>query len=166
MFVLGGTRSGKSRYALARARDGGGSAVTYVATARRGDPELDERIAGHERERPEGWTTIEAGVDLAAALRTVDPRHVLLLDSLTLWLALVMDEQRSFRELWDAAEAVLTSRECSTIVVSDEVGLGIVPSSAIARRFRDDLGVVHQRVAARATEVYLMVAGIPLRLKP
>jgi adenosylcobinamide kinase / adenosylcobinamide-phosphate guanylyltransferase len=166
LFVLGGTRSGKSRYALARARDAGGSAVTYVATARRGDPELDERIAGHQRERPPGWTTVEAGPDLAAALRAVDPGHVLLLDSLTLWLSLVMDEERPMDDLWAAVERELTGRERPTIVVSDEVGLGIVPMSAIARRFRDDLGILHQRMASRATEVQLMVAGIPMRVKP
>lgn len=164
-FVLGGTRSGKSRYALARAGALGGDNVTYVATARPGDPELDRRIAGHRRVRPPAWTTVEVGTDLAGAIAAIDERDVLLVDSLTLWVAWCIDQNVDVRDAWERTASRLSARTPPAIVVSDEVGLGVIPANQLARRFVDEIGMLHQRVAAHATSVVLLVAGIPLSLK-
>lgn len=164
-LVLGGTRSGKSRHARDLATRLGGDAVTFVGTAWPGDPELDLRIAAHRRDRPPSWRTVDASDDLAATFAAVDPVHVLLLDSLTLWASAVVHRGGDMRAAWDAAFATLTRRARPAIVVSDEIGLGSVPMAEAARRFRDDLGFLHQRIAADATTVILCVAGLPLTLK-
>lgn len=171
MLVLGGTRSGKSRFGLQRAAElASEGPVTYLATARPGDPELDERILGHRRERPTGWPTIEVGDDLAAAIRSVDTERTLLLDGLTLWLsAIAADVPTDIEAILDgpfaSALEAIDARSGPMLVVSDEIGLGMVPMDATARRFRDLLGMAHQRLAARADEVYLLVAGIPMTLR-
>ncbi len=164
-FVLGGTRSGKSRFALARATALGCDAVTFIATARRGDPELDARIAAHRRVRPERWTTIEIDADLVAAVRAASPEHVLLIDSLTLWASALFEASPSLEGAWPPVADAIAARGAAVVVVSDEVGLGIVPATPIGRRFRDELGRLNQTVARDATNVVLMVAGLPLPLK-
>ena len=165
IFVLGGTRSGKSRYGRERALNLGGDAVTFIATALPGDAELDARIALHRADRPAAWPTIEAGADLAAAIAAATPEQVLLIDSVTLWLSLAMDGDTPAREEWGRAMELLDRRTRPVIVVSDEIGLGMVPLDAAARAFRDELGWIHQRAAAWADEVLLLVAGLPTRLK-
>lgn len=164
-FALGGTRSGKSRFALARARQLGGDRVTYVATARPGDPELDIRIAGHRAFRPATWETVEAGTDLAGILARVDPGQVVLLDSLTLWASWCLEDGIEISTAWDAALRDLVARPKPSVIVSDEVGLGIVPMTASGRRFTDEMGVLHQRVASQAVLVVFLVAGLPTVLK-
>jgi adenosylcobinamide kinase / adenosylcobinamide-phosphate guanylyltransferase len=171
VLVLGGTRSGKSRFGLARARElAGPRPVAYLATAQPGDPELDRRIEGHRRERPRSWQTIEVGVDLAAAVSSVNPAAVILLDGLTLWLsAVVGDGDADVEAVLDGPVAraleAIRERTAPVIVVSDEIGLGMVPLDARARAFRDLLGIAHQLLAAEALEVHLLVAGLPLALK-
>lgn len=165
MFVLGGTRSGKSRVARDRARLLGDDRVTFVATARPGDPELDARIAAHRRDRPRAWATVDARDELAATLGEVDATHVTLLDSLTLWASSVLESGGDIGSAWTSAAAVIAARAATVVVVSDEVGLGVVPVSEIARRYRDELGSLHQRIAAQATTVLFCVAGVPLVLK-
>jgi adenosylcobinamide kinase/adenosylcobinamide-phosphate guanylyltransferase len=164
-FALGGTRSGKSRFAFARARALGGDRVTYIATARRGDPELDLRIAGHVAVRPAPWRTIEADTRLAEAVASVAPDQVVLIDSLTLWASWCLEEEIELAPAWDSAWLHLAARARPSVVVSDEVGLGIVPITESGRRFRDEMGVLHQRVASQADLVVLLVAGQPLALK-
>lgn len=164
-FVLGGTRSGKSRFAGGRAAALGGNEVTYVATARRGDAELELRIAAHRRARPAVWPTVEAGSDLAQTLASVPAGHIVLLDSLTLWVASCLDEGVEVHSAWAAAEAELAARARPIIVVSDEVGLGVIPANELARRFCDEIGELHQRLAAQASTVAFMVAGLPLVVK-
>lgn len=165
-LVLGGTRSGKSRFAAALARDTG-FPVTVVVTAVEGvDPELDARIAAHRRARPAEWRTVDVGIDLAAAITVCPASHVLLVDSLTLWLSLACERGATVDREWPALERALRARQAPVVLVSDEVGLGIVPMSASARAFRDELGLLHQRVAALADRAWLMVAGIALPLKP
>lgn len=164
-FVIGGTRSGKSRFALARAKAFGGDQVTFVATARPGDPELDARIASHRAVRPPVWRTIEAAPDLSRSLAAAPPEGLILLDSLTLWVAWCLEQGVDVGAMWDRASAGLASRPASSIIVSDEVGLGIVPTTELGRRFRDQIGILHQRVAAEAAVVVFMVAGVPLCLK-
>jgi adenosylcobinamide kinase / adenosylcobinamide-phosphate guanylyltransferase len=172
VLVLGGTRSGKSRFGLERATAlAGGASVTYLATAIPGDPELDERIAGHRRARPADWPTIEVDRDLAGVIGACPPAQTLLLDGLTLWLSTMTNhgEAVDVDAVLDGpvadAIAAIGDRPGPVVVVSDEVGLGMVPMSARARAFRDLLGISHQRLAAAADEVHLMVAGLPLTLK-
>jgi adenosyl cobinamide kinase/adenosyl cobinamide phosphate guanylyltransferase len=171
ILALGGTRSGKSRFGLAATRDLAGTGrAWFLATAWPGDPEMDDRIARHRRERPADWPTIEVGADLAAAIGATEPAEPLLIDGLTLWLsAMLGDEPAALDPLLDgpvaAALDAIARRPGPVIVVSDDVGGGIVPMHAGARAYRDLVGMVHQRIAAEADEVDLLVAGLPLRLK-
>jgi adenosylcobinamide kinase/adenosylcobinamide-phosphate guanylyltransferase len=162
-LVLGGTRSGKSRYAVELARQRCGQRVCYLATARRGDPELDARIAAHRRERPAAWPTREVATDLAAAIAGAPADTLLLIDSLTLWVAALLEANEDVSERWPAAAARLRRRQA--ILVSDEVGLGVVPDSPLGRHFRDELGWLNQQVAALADDVVLCVAGLPIQLR-
>jgi adenosylcobinamide kinase/adenosylcobinamide-phosphate guanylyltransferase len=171
VLVLGGTRSGKSTYGLARVRElAGERSVAYLATALAGDPELDDRIDRHRRGRPDGWPTIEVASDLPAALAAAGDGPVLL-DGLTLWLSAVAGDDLADIDavlggpVAAGLEAMARHRG-PAVVVSDEIGLGMVPMDAGARAFRDLQGLVHQRLAAAADEVHLMVAGLPLTLKP
>jgi adenosylcobinamide kinase/adenosylcobinamide-phosphate guanylyltransferase len=168
LLVLGGTRSGKSRYAEEAALRLGGERVTYVATARSGEPGLDARIAAHRLRRPRAWETIEAGLDLAAAVASAPAGRVLLVDSLTLWVASVLEADETggaATHRWADAARAIGERDAPTVIVSDEVGLGLVPVSELGRRFRDELGTLNQAVAAFADEVVLVVAGLPLTLR-
>ncbi len=158
-FVLGGARSGKSRHAEALVQ-ASPPPWTYVATGQAWDDEMRARIAEHRASRPPGWRTLEAPLDLAAALATSGP---VLVDCLTLWLTNLMLAERAVD--WPALAAALDARAAPTVLVSNEVGLGIVPDNALARRFRDAAGRLHQQVAARADHVVLMVAGLPMVVK-
>jgi adenosyl cobinamide kinase/adenosyl cobinamide phosphate guanylyltransferase len=165
VLVVGGTRSGKSRYALERARRSAGDAVTFVATALPGDPELDERIAAHRRARPAAWATLDAAADLARTIAAARGGDLVLVDSLTLWVsARIQASDDEMADRVDRALAAARARQRGCIFVSDEVGLGIVPPNAMARRFADRMGTLAQRVAREADEVVLVVAGRPLPL--
>ena len=161
VLFLGGARSGKSEAAEATARRLG-DRVTFVATgvAGPGDVDMAERIDAHRRRRPAGWPTVEAGDGLVEALSAVD--GPVLLDALGTWVA----RQPGFEVDVDELCRALKSRRGDTVVVSEEVGLGVHPASDAGRRFRDALGVVNQRVAALADEVYLVMAGRVLALGP
>jgi adenosylcobinamide kinase/adenosylcobinamide-phosphate guanylyltransferase len=169
-LVLGGARSGKSRYAqsLCTGRD-----VVFVATARdQGDPEWRARIARHREDRPPGWRTVEAPVDLAAALATVEAPAVALVDCLSLWVSNLMEARRASpaREVeahvLGALAGVLDATAGHDVVlVSNEVGGATVPEHPVARRFRDLLGFANRAAARRAARVVLVVAGLPLVLK-
>ena len=165
IFILGGTRSGKSRYARDRAHVLGGDRVTFIATARPGDAELDARIAAHRAERPAAWRTVDAGADLSHTIAGLPIQDVLLIDSLTLWVSAAMEQLVPVRELWMRSREALDQRTAPVIIVSDEIGLGIVPMHEAVRGFRDDLGSIHQSVAAWADEVFFLVAGLAMRLK-
>lgn len=171
VLVLGGTRSGKSRFGLARAHElSTDTSVTYLATARPGDHELDDRIARHRRARPASWPTIEVGDDLAAAIGGTEPESTVLLDGLTLWLSAVAgDEPADVDAILDgpfsSAIEAIHDRPGAVVVVSDELGLGMVPLSPVGRAFRDLQGLAHQRLATDADEVHFLVAGLPLTLR-
>ena len=172
ILVLGGTRSGKSRFGLAAASQlaGDDGRAWFLGTAWPGDPELDDRIARHRAARPASWPTIEVGTDLAAALAQTVPVEPVLIDGFTLWLSTLLgDDVPAIDPILDGpvAEALRTmdSRQGPVVVVSDEVGSGIVPMHAGARAYRDLVGIAHQRLAALADEVYLLVAGLPITLK-
>jgi adenosylcobinamide kinase/adenosylcobinamide-phosphate guanylyltransferase len=172
ILALGGTRSGKSRFGLATTkRFAGDGRAWFLGTARAGDAELDDRIRRHRRERPPDWPTVDVEADLAAAIRATEPSEPILLDGLTLWLSTVLgDDVPDIDPILDgpiaAAYGAIDARPGPVVVVSDEVGLGIVPMHPNARAYRDLVGIAHQRLAARADEVVLCVAGLPLRLKP
>ncbi len=160
-LVLGGARSGKSRHAEALVTALPGP-WRYVATAQAFDAEMRARIAEHRAARPAGWTTIEAPLDLAGALATDRP---VLVDCLTLWLTNLLLGERDIAAATVALDAALDAREAATVLVSNEVGLGIVPDNALARAFRDAAGRLHQHLAARADSVVFLVAGLPMRVK-
>ena len=163
-LVLGGARSGKSRQAEQLVRSVR-PPWTYVATAQASDDEMRERIALHRTRRGDGWLTEEVPLDLAAALRDVPPGRPVLVDCLTLWLTNTMLAERDVDAALD--DLVETCRRAAgpLVLVSNEVGLGIVPDNALARRFRDHAGVLHQRLAAEAEQVLFMVAGLPIAVK-
>lgn len=160
-LVLGGARAGKSAYAEALL--GGG---LYVATAEPGDDEMVARIAAHRAQRGAAWTTIEEPLDLPGVLRRLaaDARPVLV-DCLTLWLSNLMHRGRDLDVSTDDLIAALDTLDVEIVFVANEVGLGIVPDNALARRFRDAQGTLNRRVAARADRVVFMAAGLPLVLK-
>ena len=159
VLVLGGARSGKSRHAEQLAASLA-EPVTYVATACvDGDADLAARVAEHRARRPASWTTVESGPDLPGVLRVTS--GTVLLDALGPWLAAAPDLAVDAGALCEA----LAARAGDTVVVSEEVGLGVHPATEAGRRFRDALGEVNQAVAAVADEVVLVVAGRALRLE-
>jgi adenosylcobinamide kinase/adenosylcobinamide-phosphate guanylyltransferase len=163
-LVLGGARSGKSRYAESLIA-GLPPPWVYVATGEAGDAEMAERIAAHRARRDAGWQTIEAPYDLAGALASVPIRAPVLVDCLTLWLSNLMLAEADMDNAIAALEAQLAHHEGSVVLVANEVGSGIVPDNALARRFRDLQGTLNQSIAARAGRVVLMVAGLPIIVK-
>ena len=166
-LILGGVRSGKSRYAgeLAAAH---GRAVTVIATGAAQDEEMAARIEAHRASRPAQWSVVEEPLRLAAALRTAAaPSGVIVVDCLTLWLSNLLcleDEDLLRRESASLIDTLpMLGTDC--ILISNEVGFGIIPASALARRFGDEAGALHQRLAQLCDRVILMVAGLPVTLK-
>ena len=165
-LILGGVRAGKSSYAQQLATRG--KQVLFVATAEAGDAEMEARIRAHQASRPTEWDTLEEPLDLVAALAPVLHRYdTVLLDCLTMWVSNLLlggyahdipAEARRLLELYRRGDA-------SWVVVSNEVGLGVVPANELGRVFADELGRVNQIVAAEADAVYFMAAGLPLAMK-
>ncbi|MBU0582320.1 MAG: bifunctional adenosylcobinamide kinase/adenosylcobinamide-phosphate guanylyltransferase [Alphaproteobacteria bacterium] len=163
-LVLGGARSGKSAHAETLVV-GHPAPWAYIATAQAYDDEMVERIALHRDRRGEGWETVDAPLDLAGALRAVPDGRPVLVDCLTLWLSNHLLAEHDLEAVSGELEAVLAAPRGPWFVVSNEVGLGIVPDNRLARQFRDAQGRLNQRIAARADHVLLMVAGLPLKVK-
>lgn len=165
LLVLGGARSGKSRYAQMRAEALGGE-LGFVATAEPSDAEMAERIARHRADRGGRWSTVEAPVELAATIRREsDPDRVLLVDCLTLWTSNLLLAGRDIPAATAELVEAIAAATGPLILVSNEVGLGIVPDNELARRFRDEAGRVNQAIATCADEVMFVAAGLPLKLK-
>lgn len=176
ILITGGARSGKSRLAEELAGRQAGP-VTYIATAAAGDEEMAERIAEHRRRRPPGWRTVEAAAGLPDAVSAAlkEPAATVLVDCLTVYLANLLAPAGDAGEPGLAAAgieeeienlvAACRSGNGRVIVVSNEVGMGIVPDNALARRFRDLAGQANQRLAAAADEVWLCVSGLSLKVK-
>jgi adenosylcobinamide kinase/adenosylcobinamide-phosphate guanylyltransferase len=165
VLLTGGARSGKSSLAVALA-ERHGAGVVFLATGQAGDDEMAARIARHRAERPPDWTTVEEPVRLVEAIGAVEPSACLIVDCLSLWVAnlLATESDRTIEREACAAAAVASGRPGPTIVVTNEVGLGIVPATPLGREYRDALGRVNAIWADRADEAYLVVAGrlIPL----
>lgn len=166
-LVLGGARSGKSRHAEALAMAAGPAPWLYLATAQAFDAEMESRIAAHRSARAEGWTTRDVPFDLAQAIAAAPPGAPVLVDCLTLWLTNVMlaEPARDVAGECERLVAAASRAPGPLVLVGNEVGLGIVPENALARRFRDAAGLLHQRLAAVADRVVFTVAGLPLVVK-
>jgi adenosylcobinamide kinase/adenosylcobinamide-phosphate guanylyltransferase len=171
-FVLvgGGARSGKSRYALARATGfARGGTATFIATAEAFDDEMKARIARHREERGAALRTVEAPIELAAALDAASGPHVVLVDCLTLWLSNLLVRGASLDEALERVEGLrgaIARRAGPIVLVTNEVGMGLVPETPLGRTFRDLSGMAHQRLARDADEVHHCVLGMVLRLRP
>jgi len=170
VVVLGGTRSGKSRYGRDRAAAlAGAGPVVYLGTVVAGDDELDDRVRRHRLDRPAAWGTAEVERDLPGVIGSVAPGTTILLDGLTLWLSLVFgDAARPIDDVLDGVFAdaleAIDAHDGPVVVVSDEIGLGLVPLEPLSRAFRDLLGIAHQRLVERSDEAWFMIAGRPLAL--
>lgn len=168
ILITGGARSGKSSFAQHLATMQGAD-VLFVATAEAGDDDMATRIARHRAERPPGWHTLEVAREVARSLKARQPAPVVILDCVTLWVTnLLLTTDMS----WETASAELDAllrwyheQSIVLIVVSNEVGLGIVPADDLSRAFREWLGWFNQRLAAEANEVYLMIAGLAVEMK-
>jgi adenosylcobinamide kinase/adenosylcobinamide-phosphate guanylyltransferase len=170
VLILGGVRSGKSRYAQQLASDDGGR-VLFLATAEAGDDEMVQRIARHKSSRPQTWCTIEEPLDISSALRndTADADTVII-DCVTIWLSnlLLREGGATEDEVMEHIERIIDAYKkggSTYIIVSGEVGMGLVPEHPMGRAFRDLLGFANQRLAAAADRMVLMVAGIPVDVK-
>ena len=174
-FILGGARSGKSTHAQRLAAERG-SHVLYVATAEAGDDEMAARIAAHRAERPPHWRTLEAAIHVGTAIRSeAGAAEVILIDCLTLLASnvivplpepvTVVAAESALNAEVDELLAAYSESEAEWIVISNEVGLGLVPPFPLGRAYRDALGRANQRLAAAADEVVFMVAGLPMRVK-
>lgn len=165
ILVTGGARSGKSALAERLVAGFGGDAV-YIATAQAGDAEMAARIAAHRARRGDGWRTVEAPLGLVEALGETDGGQPRLVDCLTLWLSNRLLAGIDWRAEAEALVVAIGRQTSPLVIVTNEVGAGIVPENALARSFRDAAGELNQVVAAAVDEVWLTVAGLPLRLKP
>ncbi len=179
-LILGGARSGKSRHAQEMAeREAGGRPVLFVATAQAGDDEMAARISKHQSDRPAHWRTVEEPLDVADFLRRESEAPVILIDCLTFFvtnhLLRAGDAAHCDADVWDeagvetaVADLLRAAQEAPArvLLVSNEVGMGMVPGTALGRVWRDVAGRANQAAAAAADEVVLLVAGIPLRVKP
>ncbi|MGF1692196.1 bifunctional adenosylcobinamide kinase/adenosylcobinamide-phosphate guanylyltransferase [Photobacterium kagoshimensis] len=167
-LVLGGARSGKSRYAESQSL-ASGQEVIYIATAGAGDDEMSERIARHQQQRPSEWMTVEEPLDLAAAIRQYSQLdNCLLVDCLTLWLTNCLFDPNNVISWQDRKSdfmAALAEAPGRIIMVSNEVGQGVVPMGEVSRRFVDESGWLHQEIAAVAGKVVFVIAGLPQVLK-
>jgi adenosylcobinamide kinase / adenosylcobinamide-phosphate guanylyltransferase len=163
-FVLGGARSGKSAYAE-RLIEATGLPKVYIATAQAFDAEMKARIVEHQSRRT-GWQTVDAPLDLAEAITA---RHgkgqAVLVDCLTLWLTNLMMAEQGIAPAFEMILEALRLADHPVVLVSNEVGLGIVPENTMARAFRDHTGRLHQMIAAEAAHVHFIAAGLPIKLK-
>lgn len=165
ILITGGARSGKSAIAEGRVLALGQPAI-YIATAEIRDAEMADRVAGHQARRGAEWTTISEPLDLCAALRNSDGQGPRLVDCLTLWLTNLMLGEQDWRTAGDELAALLPRLSDPVVLVTNEVGAGIVPENALARAFRDAAGTLNQQIAHVADEVILAVAGLPMKVKP
>jgi len=168
VFITGGARSGKSKFAMERAKKS--KSVLCVATYRRtGDKEMEERIKNHKMARPKNWRVMEEPVELSKIIKKAARNFkVVLIDCITLWVSNLILKRKTMEDISKKTQELINTLKKTDsifIIVSNEVGLGVVPDTKMGRRFRDIAGKVNQIIAGNANEVYFMVAGIPMRVK-
>lgn len=165
-LVLGGARSGKSAFAQKAAENAvDAGRATLIATGQAFDDEMAARIARHQADRGESWTTVEAPLALPEAVAALPENTVAVVDCLTLWLSNLMLNDRDVEAAAAALVAAVAACPARLWLVSNEVGLGLVPETPLGRRFRDEAGRLHQRLAQAVDEVFFVAAGLPLRMK-
>ena len=162
-LILGGARSGKSRYGERLAAESGYS-VKYVATAKAYDSEMERRIEQHKLDRPDHWLSVEEPLELASLLDDSSD-HIILVDCLTLWLMNLMEAEADIVKSVDGFVSNLQTRKTPVILVSNEISMGVVPMGEMSRTYVDELGRLHQKIAQIADQVTLMVAGLPHKIK-
>ena len=169
IFILGGCRSGKSSFALQTAEQILGSKKFFMATCMPQDDEMKQRVARHQKERSQKWKTVEAPLHLPEAILDTSPKaDVILIDCLTLWVSNLLMESNDEEKLEEIISTLIDSLEkatCPVVLVSNEIGTGIVPENKLARQYRDLIGLANQAVAKAAGKVIWMVAGIPVTIK-
>ena len=165
LLVTGGARSGKSRFAENRTLRMGAPLV-YIATAQAFDDEMAKRIQTHQDRRGPEWQTYSEPLELAEAIRQTDGQGPCLVDCLTIWLSNLMFAERDIEQASSAVIKAIRERKDPIVIVTNEVGSGIVPENALARRFRDEAGRLNQTIAEAVDEVYVCISGMPLQLKP
>lgn len=164
VLLLGGARSGKSRHAMTLA-EGRTNNPLLIATATAGDEEMRQRIARHRHERGTHWTTMETPLELCGAIAKLTAADTAVVDCLTMWLSNLLHDGRDCTAEADRLLGAINDSPGNLILVSNEVGLGIVPATALGRSFRDEQGRLNQRLAETADQVLLLVAGLPITLK-
>lgn len=162
-LILGGARSGKSRYGEGLAAESG-YLVKYVATAKAYDSEMERRIEQHKLDRPDHWLSVEEPLALASLVGD-SSGHIILVDCLTLWLMNLMEAEVDIVNAVDEFILSLQSRKSPVILVSNEISMGVVPMGEMSRMYVDELGRLHQKIAQIADQVTLMVAGLPHKIK-
>jgi len=165
-FVLGGARSGKSAYAESVANTSGCELI-YIATASAGDSEMSERIKKHKERRGVNWQTIEEEIDISAIIQQQETSNqkLILVDCLTLWLSNLLHYNLDIGEETQKLLCALKKTTAEIILVSNEVGQGIIPDNVLARKFVDEAGILHQKIAAISDNVIFVTAGIPTKIK-
>ncbi|MBR9866572.1 MAG: bifunctional adenosylcobinamide kinase/adenosylcobinamide-phosphate guanylyltransferase [Oceanospirillales bacterium] len=165
-FIIGGARSGKSSYAENLARNSG-SDVIYIATAQAYDDEMQRRIQQHKNQRPGAWVTVEEPIEISDVIRNESAvNNCLLIDCLTLWVTNLLSADKDITDYKDRLVDAIGRVKGDIILVSNETGMGVVPMGELTRRYCDEAGWLHQKIAALADQVVLMVAGIPVVIKP
>ena len=164
ILVTGGARAGKSAFAQEWAQAAGGERVSFIATAQALDEEMRQRIQNHQAERLATWETLEVPLEVPKALQSA-MHLVVLLDCLTLWVSNLMFAEREVLPEIENLLVVQAESDKTLLVVTNEVGMGIVPDNALARHYRDLLGAANRRIAGEADAVYLLVSGIPVKIK-
>ncbi len=165
VFITGGARSGKSTFALNEASRILGNKA-YIATAEALDEEMKERIEKHKKQRGNSWDTYEEPIKIADVIKRIEDQYsAIVIDCLTLWLSNLFLNNKNVEKEIESLCSSLSTVHCPLFIVSNEVGMGIVPENKIARNFRDMAGILNQKVAEISDKVYVIIAGIPLKLK-
>ncbi len=166
-FVIGGIKSGKTKFALKKAEELNNGQLYYIATAREVDEEMKERIERHKIERGEKWVTIEEPIEVDRVLKTIPKGSAIIIDCLTTWLTNLLienyDVEEKTNKLLDTLLKIKT--DLDLFLISNEVGLGIIPDNPLARKFIDLSGSLHQKVAQIADEVYFIICGCEIKVK-
>lgn len=167
-LILGGARSGKSHFAEQLAKNSG-TDVIYIATAKVMDDEIAQRVKRHKQDRPSHWKTVEEPLMLADSLQQYSsPKHTIVVDCLTMWLMNLLsnNNEKQLQSEQEKLLEIITKLEGHIILVSNEVGMGIIPMGELTRKYVDEAGRLHQALAQEVDQVTLMVAGLPLKIKP